>query len=170
MRQEPPNLAVEDPDQLAAPGHLKAQKLLGGEHERMLLIHRRYIVEPIEIAERLQIGLVLDQLLSAAVQKADMRIDALDDLAVQFQDQAQHAVRGRMLWSEIDGEAALWFVGHNRFSSASGRHGGGVMLHGSRFRPQRAHRLRQRVAQVSDLIRLDVMVENEWSTSRVPRD
>src|SRR6516164_10101774 len=128
MRQESPDLAVEHPDQLAAPGHLKAQKLLDGEHERMLLIHRRDIVEPIEIAERLQIGLVFDQLLGAAVQKADMRIDALDDLAVQFKDETQHAVRGRMLWSEIDGEVAPELFGHN-FSSASGCRAGGVILH-----------------------------------------
>ncbi len=31
-----------------------------------------------------------------------MRIDALDDLAVELHDQAQHAVRGRMLRAEVD--------------------------------------------------------------------
>ena len=31
-----------------------------------------------------------------------MGIDASDDLAVQVQDQAQHAMRGRMLGPEID--------------------------------------------------------------------
>jgi hypothetical protein len=30
---------------------------------------------------------VLDQLFGAAMQQADMRIDALDDLAVEFEDQ-----------------------------------------------------------------------------------
>ena len=73
----------------------------------MLLVHRRDIVEPVEIRDRLQIGLVLDQLLGAAMQQADMRIDALDDLAVEFQHQAQHAVRGRMLRAEIDGEVSF---------------------------------------------------------------
>jgi hypothetical protein len=58
----------------------------------MLLVHRRDVVEPVEIGQRLQIGLVLDQLLGAAMQQADMRIDALDDLAVELQHQAQHAV------------------------------------------------------------------------------
>ena len=72
----------------------------------MLLIHRRDIVEPVEIRDRLQIGLVLDQFLGAAMQQTDMRIDAGDDFAVEFQHQAQHAVRGRMLRSEIDGEVA----------------------------------------------------------------
>ena len=35
-----------------------------------------------------------------------MRIDALDDLAVELQHEAQHAVRRRMLRPEIDGEVA----------------------------------------------------------------
>jgi hypothetical protein len=54
---------------------------------------------------------VLDQLLGAAVQEADVRIDALDHLAVQLQHQAQHTVRRRMLGTEVDVELAdvcLW--------------------------------------------------------------
>jgi hypothetical protein len=68
----------------------------------VLHAQRRAVIEPVEIGQRLQIGLVLDQLLGAAVEQADMRIDPLDDLAVQLHDQAQHAVRGRMLRAEID--------------------------------------------------------------------
>ena len=63
----------------------------------MLLIHRRDVIEPVEIRDRLQIGLVLDQLLGAAMQKPDMRIDALDNLAVELEHEAQHAVRRRVL-------------------------------------------------------------------------
>ena len=72
----------------------------------MLLVHRRDIVEPVEIGQRLQIGLGLDQLLGAAMQQADMRVDALDDFAVQLQHKAQHAMRRRMLRAEVDGEVA----------------------------------------------------------------
>ena len=35
-----------------------------------------------------------------------MRIDAFDDLAVELEHEAQHAVRRRMLRPEIDGEIA----------------------------------------------------------------
>ncbi len=42
-----------------------------------------------------------------------MRIDALDDLAVELQHQAQHAVRRRMLRPEIDGEVAQLRFGHH---------------------------------------------------------
>jgi hypothetical protein len=50
----------------------------------MLLIHRCDIVEPIEIRQRLKIGLVFDQFLGAAMEKPDMRIDPLDDLAIEL--------------------------------------------------------------------------------------
>ncbi len=70
----------------------------------MLLIHRRDVIEPVEIRHVLQIGARLHQLLGAAMQQADMRIDALDDFAVQLQHKAQHAVRRRMLRPEVDGE------------------------------------------------------------------
>ena len=35
-----------------------------------------------------------------------MRIGLLDDLAVHFEHQAQHAVRRRVLWSEVQREIA----------------------------------------------------------------
>src|SRR5262249_14892508 len=72
----------------------------------MLLAERRYIIEPVEIRHRLQIGLVFDQLFRAAMQKPDMRIDALDHLAVELEHQTQHAMRRRMLRPEIDREIA----------------------------------------------------------------
>ena len=84
----------------------------------MLLVHRRDVVEPVEIRDRLQIGLVLDQLLGAAMQQPDMRIDALDDLAVELQHQPQHAVRRRMLRPEIDGEVAERFSAISRIQLA----------------------------------------------------
>ena len=77
----------------------------------MLLVHRRDVVEPVEIRDRLQVGLGLDQLLGAAMEQPDMRIDALDHLAVELEHQPQHAVRGRMLRAEVDGEVAK-VLGH----------------------------------------------------------
>jgi hypothetical protein len=47
--------------------------------------------------------LALGQLLGGAVQQPDVRVGALDDLAVEFQHQAQHAVRGRVLRTEVQG-------------------------------------------------------------------
>ena len=100
--QDAADLGIEHADQLSAPRHLDAEQPLGRQAEGVLLIHRRDVIEPVEIRDRLQIGLVLDQLLGAAMQQADMRIDALDDLAVELQDKAQHAVGRRMLRAEVD--------------------------------------------------------------------
>ena len=72
----------------------------------------RDVVEPVEIGDRLQIGPDLDELLGAAMQQADMRVGALDHLAVHLEQQAQHAVRGRVLRAEIDGVVAHLDVGH----------------------------------------------------------
>ena len=78
----------------------------------MLLIHRRDVIEPIEIGRRLRVGLVFDQLLGPAMKQADMRINALDHFAVEFENEAQNPVRGRMLRPEIDREVADVVFGH----------------------------------------------------------
>ncbi len=79
----------------------------------MLLVHRRDIVETVEIGNGLQIGLRLDQLLGAAVQKADMRIDALDDFAIELENETQNTVRGRVLRSEVDRKVANVMFSHS---------------------------------------------------------
>ena len=62
---------------------------------------------------------MLDQLLGPAVQKADMGVDALDELTVELQDEAQYAVSRRMLGPEIEGEIAQGGFGHNGLASAA---------------------------------------------------
>ncbi len=44
---------------------------------------------------------MLGELLGRAVQQADVRIGALDDLAVELEHEPQHAVRRRVLRAEI---------------------------------------------------------------------
>jgi Ni,Fe-hydrogenase III large subunit len=46
------------------------------------------------------------------IQKADMRVDPGHHLAVQLQHKAQHAVRRRMLGTEVDGEVAEFGFSH----------------------------------------------------------
>src|SRR4029077_12118234 len=57
------------------------------------------------------------QLLGAAVQEADVRIDPLDHLAVELQNHAQHPVRRRMLRPEIDREVAQRRFRHHPLSA-----------------------------------------------------
>ena len=108
-------------------GTVDLEQLFAGEAEGVLLVHRRHIVEAVEIADRLQVGLVLDQLFGAAVQQADVRIDAGHHLPVELEHQAQHAVGGRMLRTEIDVELAdvgLWHCYCFAFSSPGSRYCG----------------------------------------------
>jgi hypothetical protein len=72
----------------------------------MLVAHHRHVIQAIHVADRLVERLALGQLLGAAVEQADVRIGADHGLAVHFQDQAQHAVCGRMLRAEIQGVVA----------------------------------------------------------------
>ena len=72
----------------------------------MLLVHRRDIIEPVKIGQVLQIGAAFHQLFRATMQQADMRVTALYDLSIQLKHQPQHAVRGGVLWPEIDVEVA----------------------------------------------------------------
>ena len=104
MRKEPPDLAIEHADELGAARDGDAEELFRRQAEGVLLVHRRHVIEAVEIRDRLQVSFVLDQLLGAPVQETDMRIDTLHDLAVQLEHEAQHAVRGRMLRAEIDSE------------------------------------------------------------------
>jgi hypothetical protein len=67
----------------------------------MLLVHRRDVIKPIKIADRLRIGFVLDQLFSASMEQSNMRIDAPYNLAIKFQDEAQNAVCRGVLRPEI---------------------------------------------------------------------
>ena len=100
--RDPGQLGEEDPQILGAERHFEPEQLLDGEHVAVLHAHRRAIIEPVEIGQSLEIGLVFAELLGAAVEQADMRVDPLDDLAVQLEDQPQNAVRGRVLGAEID--------------------------------------------------------------------
>ena len=110
------DLGVQHADVLAAQRRLDAQQLLDGQREGVLLVLRRHVVEPVEVGHRLQIGLVLDQLLGAAMQQADVRIGALDGLAVHLQHQAQNAVRRRVLRPEVHRDVLDLRLGHQLFS------------------------------------------------------
>src|SRR5262249_4776938 len=104
MGEQPADLAEQHPYQLAALRHRYLEQLFCREAECMLLIHWRDVVEPVEIGQRLQVVLILDELLRAAMEQPDMRVDALDHLAVELENETQHAVRGGMLRPEVDRE------------------------------------------------------------------
>lgn len=55
----------------------------------------------------LQVGFILNELFGAAMKQADVWVALLHQLSAQLHHQAQHAVSGRVLGPEVDGQ-----VGH----------------------------------------------------------
>ncbi len=124
VAEHPADFAEQHANDLAALGHLDLQQLLDGEHVGVLLVHRGHIVEAVEVGDGLEVGARLHQLLGAAVQQADVRIDPLDHFPVQLQHQAQHAVGRGVLRAEVDVELAHGdfrrFGGHRGNLSSAG--------------------------------------------------
>ena len=67
----------------------------------MLVHHHGHVVQTIHVGHGLQEGPGLGKLFRTAMQQADVRVGALDDLAVELQHQTQHAVRGGMLRAKV---------------------------------------------------------------------
>ena len=99
--QDARDLIEHHADVLRALGRHDAEQALDRKHVGVLVAHHRDVVEPVHVADGLVEGLGLGELLGAPVQQADVRVGLLDDLAIELQHQAQHAVRRRMLRPEV---------------------------------------------------------------------
>ena len=104
--QDAPNLGIQHPDQRTPARHLNPGQLFDGQTPCVFLVHRRHIIQTVEIRQVLQIRPAFHQLFGATVQQADMRIAALDNLAVQLKHQTQNPVCRRVLRAEVDVEIA----------------------------------------------------------------
>ena len=83
-------------------GVSRREQLLDREHEDELVVLEREVVDPLRVGDRLPPRLLLHVLLEAGVQVADHGLEPDDLLAVQVDDQAQHAVGGRVVGAEVD--------------------------------------------------------------------
>jgi hypothetical protein len=104
-----------DPHQLAErhprPGrlarHLQLKQLLDREHVDELVVLEGDVVDARRIGDALPPRLLFHRLLEARVQIADHGRETHHVLAVQIDDQPQHAVRGGVIGPEVDGEDVL---------------------------------------------------------------
>ena len=88
--------------QVAFSRHLEVEQLLDRQHEDELVVLEGEVVDPRRVGDRLPPGLRLHVLLEAGVQVADHRAQADDVLAVELDDEPQHAVRRRVVRPEVD--------------------------------------------------------------------
>ena len=86
---------------------LDAEQPLHRQAVRGLVEERRQVVHPGAERDALRPGAELHVLLDAGVQVADDRPQLGHGLAVQGQDQPEHAVRGRVLRAHVDHEALV---------------------------------------------------------------
>src|SRR5690554_3662488 len=90
-------------DVLRTQRHLNTQQLFDCHHIGVLVAHHGNVVEAVHIGQRLQKRFVLGQFFGGAVQQTNVRVGTLDDFAVHFKNQTQHAVGRRVLGPEVKG-------------------------------------------------------------------
>ena len=95
-------LAGDDADELRPPRDLDAGELLDRHDVGPLAVDAGEVLGAVDDRDVLEVGALLGQLLLAAVQVADDRDDVLDELAVEGDDEAQHAVRAGVLRPHVD--------------------------------------------------------------------
>ena len=107
--------------QVALGGGSTPEELLDREHEGELVDLEGEVVDPLRVRDGLPPRLLLHVLLEARVEVADDRLDALDALAVQLDDQPEDAVRGGVVRPEVDLEDVVVLAeGRGRPGARSG--------------------------------------------------
>jgi hypothetical protein len=107
VRADPVELHEQHAGLLRAARGLHAEQLLHREAVADLVEDRGQVVHARHVRDALGPGAVLAVLLDAGVQVPDHRAGLLDGLALELQHQAQHAVRGRVLWTHVDDDAVV---------------------------------------------------------------
>ncbi len=92
-------------DVLGPRRRLDLHQLLGGEDERHLVGEAAQPVDAVDERRHLRVGADLGQLLVAAMHVAHDRLGAHHLLAVELGDDAQGAVGGRVLRTDVEGHA-----------------------------------------------------------------
>ena len=90
--------------QVAFSRHVELEQLLDREHEGELVDLEGDVVDPLRVRDALPPGLALHRLLEAGVEVADHGRDPRHVLAVEVDDEPQHAVRGGVVGAEVDRE------------------------------------------------------------------
>ena len=114
--------AADHADVLAARRQIlfDAEQFFHRERVGDVVGQRREIIQPVRVRDELGVGHVLGDFFVAAMQITDVRVGLGDDLAVEFEHDAEHAVRGGMRRPHVQDHLLALHV--PQFSSA--RRGG----------------------------------------------
>ncbi len=104
VRRDAGQLAADDADDLAARRDGPAHELFDRERVGDVVGQRREVIEPVRVGDELVVGHVLGDLFVAAMEVADVGDGLGDDLAVELQQDAQHAVGARVRRTHVERE------------------------------------------------------------------
>ncbi len=107
VRRDPLELRRQHPEVLGALRHLDLAELLRRAHVAELGGHRRDVVRLRGDGRVLDVGQRLPELLVAAVEVADHRVDGDDRLPLEGEDHPEDAVSGRVLRPHVHHEALV---------------------------------------------------------------
>jgi hypothetical protein len=104
VARDPVQLEMDHPQVLRARRHVYVEQALDRHAERHRVEVVREVVHPLDERDDLPVGLVLARLLDPGVDVADDRLHRDDGLALERQEQPQHAVRRRVVRPHVDRE------------------------------------------------------------------
>ncbi len=88
-------------------GNLQLEQLLDGADERFGVEVVGEVVHPLHERDHLPVRLLLARLLDPGVDVAHHRVEVPDDLALERDQEPEHAVRGRVVRAHVDREELL---------------------------------------------------------------
>ena len=104
---DPVELRGEHPDVLGAARDLDVEQLLEAQDRAPLVEQRADVFERVDLADDLVVVGVLGELLDAAVEVAEDRVEVDDVLALDLEHHPEHAVRRRMLGPHVEEHLAV---------------------------------------------------------------
>ncbi len=107
VRVDALQLVHDGADVLHALRDLDAQTLLDAHAEGVAVLRGPEVVEAVGQRQRLGVGQALAHLLDAAVDVAAVDVELADNLTLERDAEAQHAVRGGVLGTDVDDVLAL---------------------------------------------------------------
>ena len=111
--EQPGELGLDDAHILRPLGHGQAGELFDRNGVGPVVRHRAQVIEPVRIGHRSKVRRVLAEFFVVAVEVAEDRLEFHDPLAVERDDHAEHAVRGRVVRPHRDLEqVTVEFIVH----------------------------------------------------------
>ena len=107
VRVQPAQLGEQDANPLGALGDFQAEELFDGQAVAEIVGERIEVVDAVGERDHLLVELGFAGFFDTCVQVTDLGPDTDDDFAVKLDDQAQHAMRGRVLRAHVQNHEVL---------------------------------------------------------------